>query len=96
MTGTDRDWMEQAACLTRTDLDWFDVDCYLQACLEVCVTCPVADDCLAYARRNDITDGVWGGEWGNRLTNRGRGVRGYGDRGRGVDPGYRGEEGEGD
>ena len=67
MAGTNRDWMDHAACRHRSDLDWFDLDCYLEACLNVCVTCPVADDCLNYALNNGLHDGVWGGEWGYRL-----------------------------
>ena len=63
----DRDWMTAAACRLRTDLDWFDLDCNLEACLTVCATCPVGDRCLEYAIRNNLTDGVWGGEWGYRL-----------------------------
>jgi hypothetical protein len=59
--------MHDAACSGRSDLDWFDHDCYLHAVLNVCVTCPVADDCLDYAIRNQLVDGVWGGEWGYRL-----------------------------
>jgi hypothetical protein len=62
------DWREHAACQHRQDLDWFDLACYLHACLEVCATCPVADHCLDYAITNEIRDGVWGGEWGYRLT----------------------------
>jgi WhiB family redox-sensing transcriptional regulator len=65
MAGTN--WMKQAACLNRDDLDWFDLDCTLQACLAVCATCPVADDCLDYAVRHECGEGVWGGEWGYRL-----------------------------
>jgi hypothetical protein len=61
--------MEQAACQHRTDLDWFDLDCYLHACLEVCVTCPVADECLYYAITHELDTGIWGGEWGYRLRN---------------------------
>lgn len=76
------DWRKHAACTTRTDLDWFDLDCYLQACLEICSTCPVANECLEYAIRHDIREGLWGGEWGYRLIDHvKRGVRrgvGYG------------------
>ena len=62
-----RDWMDDAACRHRPDLDWFDLDCNLEACLHVCLTCPVGDECLDYAVRNNLTEGVWGGEWGYRL-----------------------------
>ncbi len=62
MTGTDIEWQQRAACRLRPDLD-----CNLQACLEVCVTCPVADECLAYAVQHNYREGLWGGEWGYRL-----------------------------
>ncbi len=74
-------WRDDAACATRPDLDWFDLDCYLQAALKVCTTCPVAEECLDYAIRHNCYDGLWGGEWGYRLASRirqGRRVRGYG------------------
>ena len=65
MAGTD--WRLRAACARRPDLDWFDLDCYLQAALEVCMTCPVADECLDYAITHHCVDGLWGGEWGYGL-----------------------------
>jgi hypothetical protein len=74
-----RDWIDHAACRQRPDLDWFDLDCYLMPCLEVCMTCPVADECLYYAIKTDAREGIWGGEWGYRLAmhiDEGRGGRG--------------------
>ena len=71
-------WRHRAACAQRPDLDWFDLDCYLEAALRVCLTCQVADECLDYAVRHQLRDGVWGGEWGYRLgdyIDRGRGSR---------------------
>ena len=65
MAGTS--WRERAACARRTDLDWFDLDCNLEACLNVCVTCPVADHCLDEAARIDAHDGIWGGLAGGSL-----------------------------
>jgi hypothetical protein len=62
-------WMDRAECRLRPDLDWFDVYCNLQALLEVCVSCKVADECLDYAIEIQADDGVWGGEWGYRLQN---------------------------
>jgi hypothetical protein len=59
--------MQDAACKDRQDLDWFDLECSLMACLSVCAECPVGDACLEYAIRNEITEGLWGGEWGYRL-----------------------------
>lgn len=67
MAGTDRDWMRDAACRHRPDLDWFDMGCDLQAVLEVCTTCPVDDHCLQYAIDNDCTEGVWSAQFGYRL-----------------------------
>lgn len=67
MDAGDNTWMNQAACLNRNDLDWFDLDCNLEPCLTICTTCPVATPCLTYAIRNDCGEGVWGGEWGYRL-----------------------------
>jgi hypothetical protein len=67
MASTNRDWMQEAACKDRPDLDWFDLECSLMAFLAVCAECPVGDACLEYAIRNDITEGLWGGEWGYRL-----------------------------
>ena len=67
MTGTRHAWQENAACKDRPDLDWFDLDCNLQSALKVCMTCPVADDCLDYAIRHNCYAGLWGGEGGYRL-----------------------------
>ena len=67
MAGTDRDWMLEAACRGRDDLDWFDMGCSVEACMAVCATCPVGDLCLDYAIRNRCTDGIWAGEYGYRL-----------------------------
>ena len=66
MTGTNS-WMAEAACQGRTDLDWFDVDCNLQACLTICMTCPVADECYQYALELEVDEGIWGGAWGVHL-----------------------------
>lgn len=30
---------------------------------KLCEDCPVKQDCLEYAKRNDIEFGVWGGEY---------------------------------
>jgi len=61
------DWMERAACVGRLDIDYFDIDCSLQAALETCAICPVGDICLDYATEHNLTDGVWGGAWGDEL-----------------------------
>jgi len=67
MTGTSRPWLDQAACTRRPDLDWFDLDCSLRACLDVCQTCTVRTQCLEYAVSIEAYDGIWGGLWGYRL-----------------------------
>jgi hypothetical protein len=64
---SDLNWLQRAACRRRPDLDWFDLDCNLEPCLQVCVTCTVADDCLDYAIEYNCREGMWGGEWGYRL-----------------------------
>ena len=71
MTGTN--WRNQAACATRPDLDWFDLDCNLEACLNVCKTCTVRTQCLDEAKKLETNDGIWGGVWGYRLVQAKRG-----------------------
>jgi WhiB family redox-sensing transcriptional regulator len=60
-------WMLDAACQDRHDLDWFDIDCGLTEALRICHTCPVMTPCLQYAITNELRDGVWGGLYGKRL-----------------------------
>ena len=59
--------MKRANCINRPDIDFFDHDCGLQSALAVCATCPVGDQCLDYAIKNNLTDGIWGGAWGSEL-----------------------------
>jgi WhiB family redox-sensing transcriptional regulator len=61
------DWMHDAACANITHVDMFDLDCGLEQAITLCATCPVGDHCLDYAIQHDLTEGVWGGEWGARL-----------------------------
>jgi hypothetical protein len=63
-----REWVDDAACANRLDVDWFDLDCGLEAAVQICRTCPVRQDCLNYAHEHDLTEGVWGGLWGDLLT----------------------------
>jgi WhiB family redox-sensing transcriptional regulator len=87
--------MRRAACSGRDDIDWFDIDCGLSEAVRICHSCPVMTDCLNYAIRNDLEDGVWGGLWGYRLKQmRTRKVT-IRARGRGVTPpqGHRGTGG---
>jgi hypothetical protein len=65
MAGTS--WMAEAACVNVDHVDWFDLDCGLEAALTYCATCPVGDLCLEYAITNGLTEGIWGGEWGSTL-----------------------------
>jgi ribonuclease I len=76
MTGTDRSWLNHGACTQRPDLDWFDIDCNLEACINVCRSCTVQTQCLDEAIRIDAIDGIWGGVWGYRLVQAKRGRRG--------------------
>ena len=59
--------MERAACVGRLDIDYFDIDCSLQAALETCAVCPVGDVCLQYAIEHKLDEGIWGGAWGDEL-----------------------------
>ena len=82
MATTSVQWMLDAACLGRTDLDWFDLECGLEAAANVCYTCPVINQCLNYAIEHELDIGVWGGVWGATLVKLQRGRVGHG-RGRG-------------
>ena len=57
-------WRDDSACRERPDVDFFpfpeDVQAISRA-KEVCVTCPVAEECLIYAIETRQGDGVWGG-----------------------------------
>ncbi|SDD56916.1 WhiB family transcriptional regulator [Actinokineospora iranica] len=54
-------WLRQAACRGRTDLDFFDPGERLDECLELCAACPVAHMCLAEALDHGEVWGIWGG-----------------------------------
>jgi hypothetical protein len=74
----DTGWMEHAACKDRYDLDYFDIDCSLYECLRVCAICKVGDKCLDWAVGHNLTEGIWGGAWGQELltlVRQGRGRR---------------------
>ena len=72
------DWMLDAKCMNRNDLDWFDTDCGLNEAITVCQSCPVITPCLNYAITNELTEGVWGGVWGRNLIDMIQGRVGYG------------------
>ena len=56
------DWFDDAAC-TALDLGWFfpEKGDRPDRAVAVCRTCPIVDDCLAYAVGERIRYGVWGG-----------------------------------
>lgn len=58
------DWMNDGACRGQLPVffaeDNSNCGVYDEA-RRICATCPVIDQCLAYAFRHHIIDGVWGG-----------------------------------
>ncbi len=40
--------------------------------ISFCDDCPIKDDCLFYARSNNLTDGIWGGVYLNEYHKRPR------------------------
>jgi WhiB family redox-sensing transcriptional regulator len=62
LTGNDRRWMERAACTDLPTDQFFVSEGESPAeAIAVCEQCSVSSDCLAYALKHRITDGVWGG-----------------------------------
>jgi len=63
--GVRPDWMDEGACRgAPSSLFYVDDDAAAGPAKEICGTCPVQVDCLAFALNNmkDATDaGVWGG-----------------------------------
>ncbi len=64
-TYVDRAWMTDAACLD-TDTDLFfpsegSTRGHVNRAVSVCERCNVRDECLDYALRWKLQDGVWGG-----------------------------------
>jgi WhiB family redox-sensing transcriptional regulator len=58
------DWMDDAACRGRTDVEFFPEVGYngkAPKALALCNNCPVKDDCLDFALENNIEHGIWGG-----------------------------------
>ena len=57
-------WRDEALC-RGFDLGVFFPDegdaAAISAAKEICSSCPVADECLAYAVENNQTEGIWGG-----------------------------------
>ena len=57
------EWVKQAACRGRTDIDWLG-DFVPAAAAELCSACPVSVECLEHAiehHENKCDAGVWGG-----------------------------------
>ena len=57
-------WRDEALC-RGFDLGVFFPDegdtAAITAAKEICASCPVAEDCLAFAVENNQTEGIWGG-----------------------------------
>jgi WhiB family redox-sensing transcriptional regulator len=55
-------WMNNGACLEHPEVPWFpERGETAEAARAVCARCLVRAECLDYALRTDIRDGVWGG-----------------------------------
>lgn len=57
------EWQKDALCAD-SGLDFFEIKNKGQARLAqaVCAECPVREDCLTFAQKNNIRDGIWGGK----------------------------------
>lgn len=58
------DWIHQAVCTPDTAESWHpDKEDTSQsyAARQVCLGCPVAEECLAYALQDPLLTGIWGG-----------------------------------
>lgn len=55
-------WMDEALC-AQTDPEAFfpEKGGSVSGAKRVCASCPVRDECLAYALRNNVRHGIWGG-----------------------------------
>lgn len=57
-------WREAAACSGTPGVDFFpapDDPAAVSRAKSVCASCPVSDDCLAFAIETNQPDGIWGG-----------------------------------
>ena len=60
-------WMQRAACLCADPELFFPVSetgpsrLQIWQAKQICHACPVKGTCLAWALRNSVTDGIWGG-----------------------------------
>lgn len=55
------DWQEHAACRGKTNEFFLEGGKSIKDAVAVCAACPVREDCLCYALRNEERFGVWGG-----------------------------------
>jgi WhiB family transcriptional regulator, redox-sensing transcriptional regulator len=57
------DWRHRAACRVEDPEIFFPegITYLAEAAKRVCATCPVRDECLAWALAHGVTDGIWGG-----------------------------------
>ena len=60
-------WAEQGACTPDEAGEKWDPGLHynrnrIKEAQQVCAPCPVAAQCLAYAKANGIAEGVWGGK----------------------------------
>jgi WhiB family transcriptional regulator, redox-sensing transcriptional regulator len=57
-------WREGAACADRPEVDFFpasEAGEDVRRAKAICASCPVIDDCLAFAIETNQPDGIWGG-----------------------------------
>jgi hypothetical protein len=54
-------WAAHGACRWHPEIDFFGKPWKLSAAQAVCFSCPVREECLAYAMEWEEPDGVWGG-----------------------------------
>jgi WhiB family redox-sensing transcriptional regulator len=58
----DDPWRADAACSEPGDVDFFgDGRENVRRAKAMCASCPVLDDCLAFAIETNQSDGIWGG-----------------------------------
>jgi WhiB family redox-sensing transcriptional regulator len=62
LAGNDRGWVERAACAAIPTRRFFPSEAESSAeAIAVCKQCPVSSECLAYALKHLVVNGIWGG-----------------------------------
>ena len=62
LAGNDRGWVEGAACAALPTGRFFPNEAESVAeAIAVCKQCPVSSECLAYALKHLMVNGIWGG-----------------------------------